>query len=443
MSLSRSVGAATTVAVLGVSALAVAERARPQRDAGVVDVRSKAQQRSKVVARLEQNESVEVVRERKGWKYVRLDNGLTGWVKGEKLAEVAPAATLRTSRVAGSKDVPPRPVAYGDYRIYMFDMGTGLSVLVQGTEFTLLYDGGSIDGKEVPDRLLAYLFATVGPSGGDGCVPGGDDWNAEPSTLRIDHLILSHAAREHASALPRVMECYSVANVWDQGVGSGDGEGAESKSYTAFLEAVAAEQGVSYHTYAAPDANARLTIGSRQVPLQGSWVRFSEGGFAVLDDVAGFTVLDSGVEAQDPSSIVIRVDLGGASMLLTGDADSGRSGRPDDPPDGAEKRLVAQHSRAIDVDILQVGHHGSDTGTRTAFVDVVSPSILLLSAGPYDMTSARAPSEEVVDALAKTGATLLRTDVHDSGPCDDWDHVGDDVRGPGGCDAYLIEVDNP
>lgn len=62
----------------------------------------------------------------------------------------------------------------------------------------------------------------------------------------------------------------------------------------------------------------------------------------------------------------------------------------------------------------------------------MSPTILLLSAGSYEMTSARVPSEVVV-----------RTDVHDPGPCDDWDHVGDDIRGPGGCDAYLIEVDNP
>jgi hypothetical protein len=55
--------------------------------------------------------------------------------------------------------------------VHLIDVGTGLSILVQGHTFNLLYDGGSnddfagISGGHDRDRLIAYLFAALGPSG--------------------------------------------------------------------------------------------------------------------------------------------------------------------------------------------------------------------------------------------------------------------------------------
>ena len=90
--------------------------------------------------------------------------------------------------VSASSMVPGAP-APGSYRMQVIDVGTGLSVLVQGADFTLLYDAGSIDdAKHVgtssagnQNRLLAYLYAAVGPSGGPECVPQGDAWTYNPA----------------------------------------------------------------------------------------------------------------------------------------------------------------------------------------------------------------------------------------------------------------------
>src|SRR5437899_2885786 len=41
--------------------------------------------------------------------------------------------------------VPHTPRAVGTYRMHLIDLGTGLSVLVQGHAFNLLFDGGSND----------------------------------------------------------------------------------------------------------------------------------------------------------------------------------------------------------------------------------------------------------------------------------------------------------
>ena len=95
----------------------------------------------------------------------------------------------------------------------------------------------------------------------------------------------------------------------------------------------------------------------------------------------------------------------------------------------------------IDVDILQVGHHGSETSSRRAFLDAVSPSLALVSAGPKLFGHVRLPDDSVIAALAATGATILRTDAHD-GACPLADRLGAST-GPGGCDSYVITIVSP
>ena len=59
----------------------------------------------------------------------------------------------------------------------------------------------------------------------------------------------------------------------------------------------------------------------------------------------------------------------------------------------------------IDVDILKVGHHGSDTSTSSAFIEWLSPNIALISAAVDNRYGH--PHDSVLDTLY--GRLILST----------------------------------
>lgn len=137
--------------------------------------------------------------------------------------------------------------------------------------------------------------------------------------------------------------------------------------------------------------------------------------------------------------------MGDVSVLLTGDAGSGARKNPTDDIDDPdrhlgdiERHLVETHASLIDVDILQVGHHGSKTSSRALFLQAVSPSLALVSAGPKRYGSVVLPDKEVIDHLEFTAIRVLRTDYYD-GNCPIADRVGRESDNPGGCSSYIME----
>jgi len=81
-------------------------------------------------------------------------------------------------------------------------------------------------------------------------------------------------------------------------------------------------------------------------------------------------------EVKNPNnhSIVLRVDYGAGSLLFTGDLE-----------DGAIDNMVDYYagSDSLDVDVYQVGHHGSANGTTDKLVQAMSPKLAVISMGPY------------------------------------------------------------
>ena len=101
------------------------------------------------------------------------------------------------------------------------------------------------------------------------------------------------------------------------------------------------------------------------------------------------TVLSPVIQFADTNdlSLVLRLDYGETSFLFTGDAST-----------AVERDLIARKS-TIDVDVLKVSHHGSNSGTSDSFVAAVSPQYAVISC-------ASMPSVEVLYALADT-CTLI------------------------------------
>ena len=147
----------------------------------------------------------------------------------------------------------------------------------------------------------------------------------------------------------------------------------------------------------------------------------------------------------------MRLDLGGKRILLTGDAESGGRELPATPPSprSIEAKLLACCAAELKADVLVVGHHGSLTSSRAAFLDAVGASIYAISSGPYPYHRVRLPDAEVVAELATRGQ-VLRTDREDGFRLDDdaracemrQRKVGPDAdETPGGCDNILIVIE--
>ena len=229
-----------------------------------------------------------------------------------------------------------------------------------------------------------------------------------------------------------VLHCYAVTNVWDPGADY------PSKQYQLFLTEVRAAN-VSYHTV------TKRTSPPLSTP-------FAENDVVPLGAGALFKVLhaDGALYPDDinMNSTVLRLTLGAYSALLAGDAEAGGREAPASKTGDMEGALLANHASELAVDVLQVGHHGSETSSRAAFVNAVfpgdAPRFALLSAGPHPYSGIILPDADIVseyDGLGDRGVTLLRTDTHDATGCPTKDRVGVDDSSPAGCDNFVVNFD--
>lgn len=240
--------------------------------------------------------------------------------------------------------------------------------------------------------------------------------------------------------LDEVLRCYRVKHVWDPGAIN------DTTSYLEMVQAVAAEPGVTYHTAAPRPADRTVTVAGTDVvfPSSLSWKTFASGDSLTLGDGASARVLFADgtfyPNQFNRNSTVLRLQLGPVSALLAGDIQSSDGDEPYAPAGEEEAKLLDAFPDELDVDLFQVGHHGSSTSTRVELLRAVSPQIALLSAGTtLQQGGLKFPDQGVVDVLDDYGLWTLRTDEHDAG-CPEADHVGVDDDRPGGCDSYVLEI---
>lgn len=109
------------------------------------------------------------------------------------------------------------------------------------------------------------------------------------------------------------------------------------------------------------------------------------------------TVLSAGGENANNASVVLRVTCGDTVLLFMGDAEA-----------EAEAALLAANAALLDCDFLKVGHHGSDTGTTTAFLAAATPTLAAISCGRDNDYGF--PHTGVLERLAAVEAAVYRTD---------------------------------
>ena len=287
-------------------------------------------------------------------------------------------------------------------RVHFIDVGQGDATLVELPCGAVLIDTG---GEEWPERspryrstpaLVDYLttFFDSRPDLGG----------------RLDLLVLTHPHKDHTLGVSEVVSRFRPRNVVhnNERRGSGiDGQRtliryarstADVNSWYVLERLIDKETGMTNSTIYPLDCG---TIDPEIRVLWGG-VRPRPPGWHRKDHRDG-----------NNHSIVVRLDFGDASVLWTGDLEEA-----EEPGDraGIESLVDAYAANGLlDVDVYQVGHHGSHNGTTTDLLDAMSPEIAVISAGPagcerrgYTAYSYGHPRESVVQEL-EAAATAVRT----------------------------------
>lgn len=110
----------------------------------------------------------------------------------------------------------------------------------------------------------------------------------------------------------------------------------------------------------------------------------------------GFEIMsvdNSEPENENVSSIVVEMTYGEQKYLFMGDAED----------ENEEAR------KWNDVDVLKVGHHGSNTSSSEKFLNQVLPEISIISVG--EGNSYNLPKDKILKRLENIESTIYRTDI--------------------------------
>ena len=94
------------------------------------------------------------------------------------------------------------------------------------------------------------------------------------------------------------------------------------------------------------------------------------------------------------SSIVIKIQFGNTSFLFMGDSET-------------------QNENTIEwpkIDVLKVGHHGSNTSSSVRFLEQVQPKYAVIMVGKDN--SYGLPKENIVSRIENRNAQIYRTDIN-------------------------------
>lgn len=186
---------------------------------------------------------------------------------------------------------------------------------------------------------------------------------------KIDLVVATHDDLDHVGGLPAVIDRYQVDTLLTS-LASSTGEAMQAVITSAKIKEVKII-----------NANHPQIINTKEgVQLQ------------IL-----FPTQDmNGAKDSNSASVVTRVVYGETSFLLTGDLSH-----------AGELYLVSVYGDKLKSNVLKLGHHGSDSSTHPSFLQTVSPSAAVVSAGKNN--SFGHPHQSVVDLVNKFGIQISST----------------------------------
>lgn len=294
--------------------------------------------------------------------------GATALVFAGSLLQACPrdkGATISVPEQAKGRLVRSRPADTdeGDaMRIHFINVGQGDATLIEFPCGVVVIDTGGemnegFDGERAYREYLDTFFERRPDLG-----------------RKIDLLAITHPHIDHTRSVEWTLENFAVRNLLDNGQVVEDDPGSPpQEKLVAWADS---HKGVGHHSVAAQD-----------IPADEGWTD------AVIDPVTScqrgatdpkIRLLWGRVDDHDETygdnpndhSLVIRVDYGESSVLFTGDLQMMGLARM--------SKHFGDKPELFDVDVYQVGHHGSHNATKPYFVKLMSPRMAVVSAGAYE-----------------------------------------------------------
>lgn len=232
--------------------------------------------------------------------------------------------------------------------LVLLDVGQGEAILLRDRGQAWLIDGGGWRRADIAQRILLPALTRLG-------------------VRRLTGMILSHPDTDHCEGLLALSSYMSVSRL--------------------YLSPGWVEDACVSDLLARPGLEIRSLWRGEQLRLA-SWTLHT------LHPGAGSR------SGRNNRSLVLLAQARGARILLTGDLEAR----------GEEAILAALESDELrGVDVLKVGHHGSDTSTSEKWLDRLRPRIALISCGVANRYGH--PHARVVKRLTDRGVTTLRTDL--------------------------------
>lgn len=269
-----------------------------------------------------------------------LKQRLSGW---RWVAALAFVAALTWLALRGLPD--------GKLHVYFLDVGQGDAILIQAPDGRQIL----VDGGPSPTALLNELGAVL------------PFWDRS-----LDLVVLTHPDGDHITGLIPLLDRYRVARVLD------------TQLSDAASLAAAWREGL-----------ARNNI-TRTIAERGMRIPLGQAQFTVLHP--GPRALRSTASDDNNNAIVLRLDYGQTSVLLTGDAEA-----------EAEADMI-KAGLPLRAELLKVGHHGSKGSTSMSFLAAVAPRLAVIQVGADN--SFGHPHPDILMRLTAARVEIFRTDRH-------------------------------
>ena len=283
---------------------------------------------------------------------VSLLRRIAAWAVAAALALGLAGCGDLPSAPGGSADLIPNPSASAagavdtvdaPFEMHFIDVGQALSVLVECDGQFMLYDGGNVDDGSL---VVSYL--------------------QNQGVEELQYVFCSHAHEDHVGGLAAALAYFPANHVYSPVTE------ASTQCFQDFVK-YTRQQGLQVEV---PAVGTVWQLGSAAVTMLGPVSQYSD---------------------TNDTSIVLRIDYGSTSFLLTGDMEK-----------TAETDLVNSGAN-LKADVLQVGHHGSSTSTGYLFLNAVLPEMAVISCGVGNKYGH--PHEETLSILRDAGVDLYRTDL--------------------------------
>jgi competence protein ComEC len=285
----------------------------------------------------------------------------------------------------------PPPASGGELVIRVLDVGPieGDSILISSPagKNVLIDAGDTTKGKAVVEALKRN------------------------NVRQIDYFIATHPHSDHIGGAAEVFKAFKVLNVIDNGQQPSippellpKTKPAAGAKKPAATKQPATKQPASIIKFYDDYKSAVNSSGANYTTARPA-TKIDLGGGALLMILAPsepmFTKeqMKTGGNEPNANSIVVRLDYGSFSMLLTGDAE-----------DQTEHRLLTKDLN-LEAQVLKVAHHGSKYATSADFLNRVKPQFAIISCGAWNRYGH--PSQAVLDRLrsANPSIKLYRTDL--------------------------------